>query len=43
MPIIPTLRRLRQEDREFEARLIYMVKPSILKKRKKERKKESKG
>jgi hypothetical protein len=31
MPIIPVIRRLRQEDIEFKASLLYIVKPCLKK------------
>jgi hypothetical protein len=31
LPVIPTLRRLRQEDHEFEDSLSYIVKPYLKK------------
>jgi hypothetical protein len=40
MPIVPTLRRLRQEDREFEASLGYIVRHCLKIEKKKTGRKE---
>jgi hypothetical protein len=40
MPVIPGLRRLRKKNPEFEARLRYIERSCLKKKKKKERKKE---
>jgi hypothetical protein len=36
VPVIPTIRRLKQEDNEFETSLDYTVRPCLKKKKKKE-------
>jgi hypothetical protein len=40
--VIPALGKLRQEDYEFEASLVYIVKLCLKKKKKKEKEKERK-
>jgi hypothetical protein len=41
MPIIPALRKLRQEDCELKASLVYMTRP-CLKRRRRKKKKQTK-
>jgi hypothetical protein len=42
-PIIPALKRLRQQDCGFQVSLGYIVRPCLKKERKKERKKKGRG
>jgi hypothetical protein len=37
-PVIPALRRLREEEHEFEVRLGYIIRPNLKKKKKEKRK-----